>query len=273
MRASAPNAPSTAPSRVRMSVTYTGTPAARRASRSSGRFSSWLATTRSGASATIAATSGFFVPRTRVTSRSAGWVHQSVAPTSSARSLSATASVSDGTMLTTRRTRSGVATGRPSSSTITARGYMLRRYWPPTSKNASVIWPSEHTRAASISSSNTLPSPVATSCRRRSAAGASAAWRAWKSASRSSWLCFSSSVARASSISCGEASDCGPQEGVDADDRQRAVVLARARRASTRPGSCRAGSRSPSRRARRRARRCARTRRAPPPRPGRSAPR
>ena len=48
---------------------------------------------------------------------------------------------------------------------------MLRRYWPPTSKNASVSWPSEHTRAACISSSNTLPSPVATSCRRRSAAG------------------------------------------------------------------------------------------------------
>ena len=57
-------------------------------------------------------------------------------------------------------------TAAPSSSPPTrcprsARDYMLRRYWPPTSKNASVIWPSEHTRAASISSSNTLPSPVA----------------------------------------------------------------------------------------------------------------
>ena len=34
---------------------------------------------------------------------------------------------------------------------------MLRRYWPPTSNSASVIWPSEQTRTASISTSNTLP--------------------------------------------------------------------------------------------------------------------
>ena len=44
MRASEPNAPV----EVRTSVTYTGTPAARSASRSTRRFSSWLATTRSG---------------------------------------------------------------------------------------------------------------------------------------------------------------------------------------------------------------------------------
>src|SRR5690606_37629122 len=45
--------------------------------------------------------------------------------------------------------------------------HMLRRYCPPTSKNASVSCPSEHTRAALISSSKTLPSPAATSCSRR----------------------------------------------------------------------------------------------------------
>ena len=60
--------------------------------------------------------------------------------------------------------------------------YILRRYWPPTSKNASVSWPSEHTRAAAISSAKTLPPPVATSCSRRTASAASAAWRVWKSA-------------------------------------------------------------------------------------------
>ena len=70
---------------VRMSVTYTARPASRSLSSSSGLFSSALASTRSGRSATIVAMSGFFVPRTRVTpcsSRSSGWVHQSVAPTS-----------------------------------------------------------------------------------------------------------------------------------------------------------------------------------------------
>jgi hypothetical protein len=34
--------------------------------------------------------------------------------------------------------------------------YMLRRYCPPTSNSAFVICPSEHTRTASISTSNTL---------------------------------------------------------------------------------------------------------------------
>ena len=35
--------------------------------------------------------------------------------------------------------------------------YMLRRYCPPTSNNAVVICPREHTRTASISTANTLP--------------------------------------------------------------------------------------------------------------------
>ena len=34
--------------------------------------------------------------------------------------------------------------------------YMLRRYCPPTSNNALVICPNEHTRTASISTSNTF---------------------------------------------------------------------------------------------------------------------
>ena len=48
-----------------MTVTHTGMPAARSRSTSTRRFSSRLATTRSGRSRAIAAWSGFFVPRTR----------------------------------------------------------------------------------------------------------------------------------------------------------------------------------------------------------------
>ena len=63
----------------------------------------------------------------------------------------------------TRRPASGPAEGLREGSAATprakdrARRYMLRRYWPPTSNSASVIWPSEQTRTASISTSNTLP--------------------------------------------------------------------------------------------------------------------
>ena len=39
--------------------------------------------------------------------------------------------------------------------------YMLRRYWPPTSKRALAIWPSDSTRTASISTAKILPPPVA----------------------------------------------------------------------------------------------------------------
>src|SRR5580693_5284612 len=102
---------SSAWSSVRTSVTQTGTPAARSRSTSSRRFSSWLASTRSGRSARIAARSGFLVPRTRGTSRPAGWVHQSVAPASAAGRVTATDSVSDGTSDTTRRAGCGTETG------------------------------------------------------------------------------------------------------------------------------------------------------------------
>lgn len=44
--------------------------------------------------------------------------------------------------------------------------YMLRRYCPPTSNSALVIWPSEHTRTASISTANTLPLAITVSFRR-----------------------------------------------------------------------------------------------------------
>ena len=91
-----------AASTVSISVTHTGIPAARRCSTSCRRFSSRLATTRSGRSAVIAARLGFFVPRTRGTSRPAGWVHQSVAPASRPGTVTARASVKDGTSETMR---------------------------------------------------------------------------------------------------------------------------------------------------------------------------
>ena len=51
-----------------------------------------------------------------------------------------------------------------------------------------------------------LPPEVAAACSCASAAGASARWASWKAASRSSWDCFSASVARASSTTGGCAS-------------------------------------------------------------------
>src|ERR1019366_1527545 len=83
--------------------------------------------------------------------------------------------------------------------------HTLRRYCQPTSKNASLIWPSEQCLTASIRVAKTFCSPAVASLRRRIAAGAVSACLAWKSASRSSWLCFSASVARASSTFAGAA--------------------------------------------------------------------
>src|SRR5262245_28454137 len=54
-------------------------------------------------------------------------------------------------------------------------GYMLRRYCPPTSNNADVIWPSEQQRTAAISTANTLRSSITACCKRLSIAGASSA--------------------------------------------------------------------------------------------------
>src|SRR5690606_32003792 len=105
---------------VSMTVTHTGTPASRSRRTSSSRFSSLLATTRSGPSAATAARSGFLVPRTRATSRSAGCVHQSVAPTSASRRVCAIASVSEGTRDTTRRAGPATGTGCPMSSRATS---------------------------------------------------------------------------------------------------------------------------------------------------------
>ena len=50
----------------------------------------------------------------------------------------------------------GAALGRDGE--LAGRSYMLRRYWPPTSNSACVICPSEQTRTASISTSNTFSS-------------------------------------------------------------------------------------------------------------------
>jgi hypothetical protein len=73
-----------------------------------------------------------------------------------------------------------------------------------------VIWPSEQQRTASISTANTLPFSITVCFRRRSsAAGASLAWRFWKSARRLSCDCFSSSVERASSSVSGVGSPFG----------------------------------------------------------------
>ena len=99
-----------------MRVTHTGIPTDRSRSTSTRRFSSWLATTRSGRSAAMAAWSGFLVPRTRVMSRPAGWVHQFVAPTSTPGTVRAIASVSDGTNETTRSGGWSSAASAPRSS-------------------------------------------------------------------------------------------------------------------------------------------------------------
>jgi hypothetical protein len=60
---------------------------------------------------------------------------------------------------------------------------MVRRFCPPTSNSALVIRPSEHTRTASISASNALPSAITVSSSWRSIAGACAALRSWKASS------------------------------------------------------------------------------------------
>ncbi|GHJ58565.1 hypothetical protein NOK12_10840 [Nocardioides sp. OK12] len=108
----------TAPGTVSMSVTHTRTPESRSRRTSSSRFSSLLATTTSGSSARTAARSGFLVPRTRVVSRSVGRMHQSVAPTTAARSTETSASVSDGTSETTRRAGRGPSYVVPRSSSM-----------------------------------------------------------------------------------------------------------------------------------------------------------
>src|ERR1700733_7445149 len=103
-------------SSVLITVTQTGIPAARRRSTSTRRFSSLLASTMPGDSRAMAARSGFFVPRTRGPSSSAGWVHQSVAPASASGRVTATDSVSDGTSDTTRPAGRSEETGWPRSS-------------------------------------------------------------------------------------------------------------------------------------------------------------
>ena len=90
---------------------------------------------------------------------------------------------------------------------------------PPTSNSAFVICPRLQQRTASISTSNTFWLAITACCRRCSMAGDSAAWQAWKSASRDSCDSFSSSVDWASSI-CGGYARSAPgitfrQQGVE----------------------------------------------------------
>ena len=63
--------------------------------------------------------------------------------------------------------------------------YIFRRYCPPTSNKAWVICPSEHTRAAFISSAKMLPPSMQTCLSFSSATGASSGCRLWKSRRRS----------------------------------------------------------------------------------------
>ncbi len=77
------------------------------------------------------------------------------------------------------RTRMKCATVRKAgigNGTLNVGGdHMFRRYWPPTSNSVSLIWPSEHTRTASIRTANTF-SFLITAWRKLSRiAGASAA--------------------------------------------------------------------------------------------------
>ncbi len=86
--------------------------------------------------------SGFFVPRTRTTSRPAGWVHQSVAPTSRSGTVAARASVREGTSDTTRVRRS-VQVDRVATVVLECRHVppRLPAYPPPSRPIASRRWP------------------------------------------------------------------------------------------------------------------------------------
>ena len=106
------------------------------------------------------------------------------------------------------------------------RAQTLRRYWPPTSKKASVICCRLHTRAASIKTANTLPPPRAVSLSAARAAWASSRCRSWKSRTRFSWDFFSSLGAAGQRDRRRLRLRVRVAEGVDADERQRAVVLA-----------------------------------------------
>ncbi len=61
--------------------------------------------------------------------------------------------------------------------TVHGRDHTLRRYWPPTSKNASVICWSEQTLAASMRTAKTLRPSMAASLRAVRAVWASSRWR------------------------------------------------------------------------------------------------
>ena len=194
-----------------ITVTHTARPASRSRATSSLRFSSRLAITRSGARAAILARSGFLVPRTRVTARPAGRVHQSVAPISRPGAETATASVSEGTSDTTRRAGPVSSTGWPRSSRHTA-----TRQFSQDGLHVTPVLAADHEERLADLAGRAVPDRLHQGREDVPAAGrrlleapqrgrATSACLAWKLASRSSWLCFSASAARASSTFAGAA--------------------------------------------------------------------
>ena len=89
------------------------------------------------------------------------------------------------------------------------RGYMLRRYCPPTSNSALVIWPSEQTRTVFISSAKTLPLSITPASAARAPPALAFACRSWKSARRCELRLLFLVGRAASSIFCGASSACG----------------------------------------------------------------
>jgi len=93
-------------------------------------------------------------------------------------------------------------------------------------KNACEICPSEQCCTASIKAAKMLSPFSAAAWSRSSAASASSRWRAWKSARRSSWLCFGFGGPAQFDGSGRGLVALRVEEGVDPDDGQRPVVLA-----------------------------------------------
>ena len=108
-----------------------------------------------------------------------------------------------------------------------ALGYIERRYSPPTSNNAWLIWPRLATRVAFISSANTLPPESATSRSRASAASVSLACFVWNARTRS--ICVAFLVVRCARelqvLRLFVAAAIRVLERVHSDDRQSTRVL------------------------------------------------
>ncbi len=73
--------------------------------------------------------------------------------------------------------KNGHRSGARFAVMLAAQAYIFRRYCPPTSNSALVIWPSEQTRTASIRRANTFSLAMAACCSSASAFGAASLWR------------------------------------------------------------------------------------------------